>query len=679
MTAASALLATVVVGSGGAEAEIADHVLERPPVEVIDGVLVYNAYVNHCDPSANAELPCPETNAKNRLRGFSWAGYEGGGVALPEAPIGLRIKASQLISLPRTKKIRRSLRVDTAVVPAGASSLPNGTGVLPNGKTIEAPFPTGAMVIEGTDQVVIPPPGTTMLPAFTKVRADGTAVLPSTIDAIAEANATVIQAALDEVPASAEAPAAVLLPPGEWFVAEGLTIGRSGVVLRGRGQGPLNRGTTLISVNVDRDEGGAAVLIRPPEPADGFPHPLRDLGNGRADDTLDAERYAVNSRISQKFVPSGTAVVRVADAGGFAVGDTVVVARTANQALVDASYPTPDARNGINPEPSSFDRGHERVIVKIRGNRLTLDRPLLDPIHRSMGGGDVTRIDPIPRLRQVGVEDLRIESDVEPYDEANDPETRKVKETHTRSGVELRHVEDAWVAGLTCRTLAKFCVGTMRYVKDVTVQDAAAVEWASMVTGGRRYAFHGGDGVGGSGVLFQRIYIEGARHPVVTGARVAGPVVWLDVESVGDFGDSGGHLGNSKGLLFDNLRAKSLQAWNKAPLLGKQGITGAQVVYWNSSNTPYGEAGRVNLASPAHAANFLVGGDIGPITSQGGAFIYRPNGPSSTMPRSLYLAELEDRMGPAAVAAVTTEAQRNGRIWEQLAAWRGDATPPPTG
>jgi hypothetical protein len=41
-------------------------------------------------------------------------------------------------------------------------------------------------------------------------------------------------------------------------------------------------------------------------------------------------------------------------------------------------------------------------------------------------------------------------------------------------------------------------------------------------------------------------------------------------------------------------------------------------------------------------------------------------------PRSLYLQQLKDRMGEKAVLNITTEAQRNGRIWDYLGEWAGN-------
>jgi hypothetical protein len=40
--------------------------------------------------------------------------------------------------------------------------------------------------------------------------------------------------------------------------------------------------------------------------------------------------------------------------------------------------------------------------------------------------------------------------------------------------------------------------------------------------------------------------------------------------------------------------------------------------------------------------------------------------------RSLYLQQLQDRLGETAVQNITTAVQRKGRIWDQLAAWAGE-------
>ncbi|MNT84890.1 hypothetical protein D3C72_2249840 [compost metagenome] len=42
-------------------------------------------------------------------------------------------------------------------------------------------------------------------------------------------------------------------------------------------------------------------------------------------------------------------------------------------------------------------------------------------------------------------------------------------------------------------------------------------------------------------------------------------------------------------------------------------------------------------------------------------------------PRSLYLQQLRDRLGEQAVVNVTTEEQRDGRIWDSLSAGGGNS------
>ena len=44
----------------------------------------------------------------------------------------------------------------------------------------------------------------------------------------------------------------------------------------------------------------------------------------------------------------------------------------------------------------------------------------------------------------------------------------------------------------------------------------------------------------------------------------------------------------------------------------------------------------------------------------------------NVLPRSLYLQQLEDRLGKQAVEQVTVSAQREGSIWEALSAWAGE-------
>lgn len=45
---------------------------------------------------------------------------------------------------------------------------------------------------------------------------------------------------------------------------------------------------------------------------------------------------------------------------------------------------------------------------------------------------------------------------------------------------------------------------------------------------------------------------------------------------------------------------------------------------------------------------------------------------SNIIPRSLYLQQLEERLGPQTVEKVTIPQQRQSQIWGLLKAWRGE-------
>ena len=117
------------------------------------------------------------------------------------------------------------------------------------------------------------------------------------------------------------------------------------------------------------------------------------------------------------------------------VGDRVAVRRTPNTAWVAAL--------GLEAfwTASGYEIDHERILTAVDPvtNRVTVDIPLVDAMAHWLGGGEIQLLDAGARIRQVGVEDLRLESD---YNGAED-------EDHANTAVELSAVEDAWVQRIT--------------------------------------------------------------------------------------------------------------------------------------------------------------------------------------------------------------------------------------
>jgi hypothetical protein len=446
-----------------------------------------------------------------------------------------------------------------------------------------------------------------------------------------------IQAAIDEVSAmdlTDGVRGAVRLSAGTYQVDGTIEIAASGVVLRGDGQG--TDGTVIVATRREQ-------------------HDLITVTGAGGLRTIDGS----TERITSDVVPVGATAFTVADGSGFSAGDLVGVARTPNQAWIDAL--------GMGPfgwTASGYRVVHERTVVAVDGNELTIDVPIVDTIAATYGGGEVFRAEAPGRIEEVGVEGLRLVSE---YSGAED-------EDHGWKAVRLQRVTNSWVRDVTAEHFGFSTVSVERGSTYVTVQDCAMRSPISIVTGGRRYSFYADDA---TGVLFQRLYSEQARHDFATGSQTPGPNVWLDCYSTESTNDDGPHHRWATGLLFDNLLSYELHVENRQDSGTGHGWSGAQVLFWNST------AEGLRSFAPTGAMNWVVGTmgaqQPGQWTTEEPLGFYESHD-RPVEPRSLYLTQLRDRLGAAAVRAVTIPAQREGRIWNRLLGWAGegaleDATP----
>ena len=440
-----------------------------------------------------------------------------------------------------------------------------------------------------------------------------------------------IQAAIDAVSGLDPGPdgfrGAVVLGRGAYQVDGPITISTSGVVLRGEGQG---RNGTVITTSLRAQH----ELVQ-----------LRGAGRGFG------EAPDARTAITDARVPVGARRFAVADPGLFAVGDTVVILRTPNQAWIDA------LRMGqYGWTAASYAVGHERTVTAVDQTHLTVDIPTVDTMEAQYGGGVVYLARPAGRISKVGVEHLRLVSEHDgPTDEA-----------HGWSGISLRRVVHGWVRGVTVEHFGYAAVVIAEESNFNTVEEVAMLDPVSQITGGRRYSFYVHDGLGN---LFQRCYSRGGRHNFVTGSRVTGPNVWLDSIAINNHNDDGPHHRWATGLLFDNVSGEELAVQNRRDSGTGHGWAGAQVMFWNA------RADRIISDAPLGAMNWSVGTEGARRPGRWDAnapdgWEESPNAP--VRPRSLYLQQLSDRLGQGAVEAVTVEAQRDGRIWRLLRAWAGE-------
>jgi len=446
-----------------------------------------------------------------------------------------------------------------------------------------------------------------------------------------------IQNAINDVAAQAKDSrgirGAVLLTAGLYEVSDTLTFPASGIVLRGEGQGEA--GTILRATTTQAE----AVFIEVSGDGDG--------DNPR--EATDAQRV----EIASDYIPVGSTRFEITNSSGYDVDDLIAVQKTPNNNWLGAGGVDMAQFGWI---PPTYTVSAQRRITEIDGNYITLDIPLTDTIESQYGGGEVYRVDVSGRLSQIGLENLRLETLV--YADV-------ARRDRGVLAIVLREVENSWIRDVTVRYFSRafnFQEGT----HFVTAQDVAYIDPNFVIVGGNHYAFDFGSG----GMnLFQRCYSDQSRHAFTSGSRPVGPNVFLDCLNENGTNDSGPHQRWAVGTLFDNTSDELIRVQNRTDSGSGHGWTGAQQMLWN------GVYDEIVLQAPPAAMNWSVG-SIGTFI-EGSRISDAPNGIIESgsipvTPRSLYLQQLEDRLGETAVDNVAVPAQKSGTIYMELSNWRGE-------
>jgi hypothetical protein len=443
-----------------------------------------------------------------------------------------------------------------------------------------------------------------------------------------------IQAAIDTVSALPPSPAGfrgtLLLRAGTYNVSETLHVTASGVVIRGEGQ----------------DSGGTVI---------NFTATVQDNLFEFAGSGGWTRVSGTTTLITDALVPSGTSSFAVDDASGFSVGDRIMIKRTPNQAWIDL---LDMAQWGWTAAGYTSDM--PRRITAINGNSITVDAPVVHAIETQYGGAEVYRYHFDGAIRQVGIERIRLESAF----------TSDTDEDHGWSAVLFRRVEDAWARQVTARHFGYACVDVREDSQFVSVEDCAQLDPKSIITGSRRYSFRIDDS---SFILFQRCYTREGRHDYVTQSKTAGPNVFVDCLAEDVHSDIGPHHRYSEGILFDNIKGGQINVQNRTSSGTGHGWAGSQIVFWNCQGSS------LICDAPKAAMNFAIGcvgtkrqGAMAP----GEPFGFWESEQVPVTPRSLYYTQLTDRLDGLALRSVTTSAQWQGRVWNDLSAWNGNAEAP---
>jgi hypothetical protein len=409
---------------------------------------------------------------------------------------------------------------------------------------------------------------------------------------------------------------AVLLKKGVYKVNEPIRIKTSGVVLRG--EGVDENGTVLVATQKKQ-------------------HSLIEIQGKGFGKTAGPARHILDS-----YAPVGTRSLRLDNARGLRVGDNIVVRRIGNKEWIqeigmDRITPRP---TGGTRQWEAFNLDFDRVITKIEGDRIMIDAPVVCAIEQRWGGGEVLAFDTGERIRHVGIENLRGESEFDRNvmaEHGKEKEKYFSDEQHAWDFISINFAENVWVRDITALYFGYSAVN-IRQAKWVTVEDSKCLEMVSEITGGRRYCFN----IDGQLNLVQRCEAQTGRHDFVVGGRVCGPNVFLFCQASRSYATSEPHHRWSVGGLFDNVKAP-IAIQDRQYYGSGHGWSGANYVAWNCE-------GSLVCQKPPTAQNWAIG-HIG--EKQPGAFIPREDGYWESqgrhmLPKSLYLQQLKDRLGNVA-------------------------------
>jgi hypothetical protein len=445
-----------------------------------------------------------------------------------------------------------------------------------------------------------------------------------------------IQAAIDDVaklqPDKNGFRGAVLLAPGTFSCSGTITITANGVVLRGSGEQSSTiklTGRPHLAIAVRGGNGR--------ERGRGVTNPSPDENNGSSPQ----EKSLASTSITDSYVPSGTVSFHVKSASGFAVGDEISIRKPVTDAWVSFMHMDDLTRDGKHETwiKTGTVIPAERCIAAIAGNTITVDVPLSDSYDAkffSPTGVTVATIAAPPRslVSQCGVENLHIES---PPQEIN----------HTQAHFTALHIsgQDCWARDLMIdETMNSVGVNGRR----ITLQRVTVNRKARHLGASKPAEF----APNGTQVLLDRCAVNADNVWFsATGAEVSGPIVLLNCTFHGN-GRAESHQRWSTGMLYDNCRAPDggIEVRNRGEMGSGHGWSMGWGVLWNCT------AKEFLVQNPPGAINWMIG-CVGESAKSARPFGSGPSLPGGTedshdvpvTPRSLYLTQLAQRLGPQAV------------------------------
>ena len=365
--------------------------------------------------------------------------------------------------------------------------------------------------------------------------------------------------------------------PGEFNVSGHITIGGSGIVLRGSGSGSdLAANTHIVSTNTTDNISTSATTS------------VFSFNGSTSGRSLGAQQAILDKR-----VPVGAQSIRVASTAGMAVGGMIEIFRPSTQAWIEELGMDQIPAPATPWSAGDRDLQWQRTITRIEGNTVYFDAPITTALDVQWGGGTVRTYSLPNKIKNVGIENLWGQS-LATQDASN--------ENRTPTFVSFSRVDDGFVRNIASRHFSYATVFTNESdgTQHITVDGAHSSLPSGLVTGGRRYTY----AMEAQLSLVQNSTAVDGRHDFVTGSDVVGPIAFVNSTATVTHSDAGPHHRWGSGLLFDNVTAGQINIQNRWTSGTGHGWAGANSVVWNSTATS--GTGFI-VQSPPTAKDWLIG------------------------------------------------------------------------
>jgi hypothetical protein len=438
-----------------------------------------------------------------------------------------------------------------------------------------------------------------------------------------------IQQALDQV--GARAPdangirGALVLSAGTYEIRGTLRINKSGVALRGVGDGSSSASNTILRATGNTPVGRSVILV----------------GSGSGSWGESSTKTDITTSVVRVNAMSFT----VASTSGFAIGNNILIRHDSTEAWIDA-IGGGGATNEWNPA-AALDILYKRRIAAISGNTITIDAPIFDHLVRADSQSRMVKLNWAP-VTESGIENLRVDIVTAGGEDEN----------HASNAITMEGAENCWVRNAT--TLHFIYAGVeVTHASRCTVEDVNAVDPVAVRTGGNMYNLVA-DG-GGQLTLFKDCFIANGRHGCsVNGGAASSGNVFQRITCGGSESQDleGGHRHWSQATLYDNC---TVQSGSTASVrLINRGDAGAS----HGWAVVHGTSWRFNRGSsvqkPPPAQNYGIS-DIG--SPGGDGWVEKKTG--TLIPQSLYEAQLCDRIAKRSFFLV---ARHSGKVLQVLGA-----------